>query len=179
MSWEIKVCLTLCLGRERALETGIFYHRLEETDARRQMCCALVIKGLGYREKSLTLMQVLHRSLEKEREQEQELSFSSLPFCRQRERKNKAAADWDSWVKKLKGKNSSRLSNNLLVLGMSEKTASNCVGNQARDAAEGRGGSCQRDISLRAVWCSKEEQAWSCFSAPRYNSVETASSLTL
>lgn len=139
----------------------------------------LVVEGLGWRKKRLTLIGVLQRSLEGEQEQKQDLRASSLLFCRQRESKNKAAADWDSWVKKLRGKNSSRLSNNLPALGMSEKTASGCGGNQARDAARGRGGSCQRAVSLRETRLSKEEPAWGWISTPGYNSVPLYNSFRL
>lgn len=53
----------------------------------------LVVEGLGWRKKRLTLIGVLQRSLEGEQEQKQDLRASSLLFCRQRESKNKAAAD--------------------------------------------------------------------------------------
>jgi len=44
--------------------------RLEETDARSQMCRALVVEGLECRKKILNLMGALQRSLEGEWEHE-------------------------------------------------------------------------------------------------------------
>lgn len=141
MSWEIRVYLPLrlCLGCEQAVETGIFCHSQAGRDRyKKPNKSCLGCWRFGMDKEEVDFNSSLAQKPWKRAETGTRLESLQPAFCRQRERKNKAAADWDSWVKKLQGKNSSRLSNNLPVLGMSEKTASGCGESQACYVGKGR-----------------------------------------